>query len=378
MASTFSTDPAQLPLVIGVDIGGTQMRVAVLQGATMRSRVLMLTGTQTLPEQMLPRIFAAVEQALREAQATLEQVAGVGIATPGPINHSTGIIYDPPNLPGWKEVPLRDIFQQRYALPIYVENDANTAALGEYVFGAGGPPGSCRNMVYLTVSTGIGGGIIIDGKIVEGANGTAGEMGHMSIDWRGPACPCGNRGCLEYLASGTAIARAANEAIEAGQGAELLAFASAMLAHPSSVPDQRALPMPLDVETQPLDMLDEANALAEPGTSIKQGELLRVNAQTVARAAEAGIPLARSIIAEAGEALGVGLVNILHIFNPEKVILGGGVTRMGDMIMEPALRIVQERALAAPRQAAQIALAQLGDNAGLIGAGALIQYYTPS
>jgi glucokinase len=228
-------------------------------------------------------------------------------------------------------------------------------------------------MVYLTISTGIGGGIIIDGKMVEGANGTAGELGHMSIDRNGPACPCGSRGCLEYFASGTSIARVANEAIEAGQGAELLAFASAMLAHPGSVPDQRALPSAPDPE-----MPDEANEADVAGASIKQGELLRVNAQTVARAAEAGIPLARSIIAGAGEALGVGLVNILHIFNPEKIILGGGVTRMGDMIMEPALRIVQERTLAAPREAAQIALAQLGDNAGLIGAGALIQYYSPS
>ena len=370
MTGIFPTDAEQLPLVIGVDIGGTHFRAAVLRGSELRSRVPLLTGTQTAPEQMLPRIFAAIEQALREAQVTPEQVAGIGVATPGPINHRTGVIYDPPNLPGWKEVPLRDIFQQRYNLPTYVENDANAAALGEYVFGAG--RGS-QNMVYLTISTGIGGGIIIDGKIVEGVNGTAGELGHMSIDWRGPACPCGNRGCLEYLASGTAIARIANEAIEAGQGAELLAFASAMLAHPTSVPDQGALPTAPEMETRPLDKAGEPVEHDEAGEG---GEVLRVNARTVARAAEAGIPLARSIITEAGEALGVGLVNILHIFNPDKIILGGGVTRMGDMLMEPALRIMQERTMSAPRQSAQIDLAQLGDNAGLIGAGALIQYYT--
>lgn len=366
MTSTFPSDP---PLVIGVDIGGTQMRVAVLRGAQVRSRVRMVTGMQTAPEELLPRIYAAIDQALREAQVTLDQAAGIGISSPGPINQSTGVIYDPPNLPGWKQVPLRDIFQQRYALPIYLENDANAAALGEYVFGAG--RGS-QHMVYLTISTGIGGGMIIDGRIVEGANGMAGELGHMSIDWRGPACPCGNHGCLEYLASGTAIARMANEAIEAGQGAELLAFASTMLAHPGSVPDQRALPTLQSIETQPLDRADEAN---EPDEANEAGELLRVNARTVARAAEAGIPLARSIIAEAGEALGVGLVNILHIFNPEKVILGGGVSRMGDMLMEPALRIVQERTLSIPRQSAQIVIAQLGDDAGLIGAGALMRYY---
>ena len=217
-------------------------------------------------------------------------------------------------------------------------------------------------MVYLTISTGIGGGIIIDGKILEGANGTAGELGHMTIDWKGERCNCGNIGCLEYLASGTAIARYANEAIIAGQGADLLAFASTMLEHTATVPDQAALPMH-DPNTRPLDEYDELSGEVEP---------LLVNARTVARAAEAGIPLARDIITHAAEALGVGLVNIIHIYNPEIIILGGGVMQMGRMLMEPALRIVQERAMKAPRDSARIALAQLTRNAGLVGAGALI------
>ncbi|HEV2580709.1 MAG TPA: ROK family protein [Ktedonobacteraceae bacterium] len=358
---TPTTDAAQSPLVIGVDIGGTQIRAAVLQGATLHSRANAITAGQTAPDVMLPRVFALIDQALQEAQVTLDQVASIGISTPGPVNNRTGIVYEPPNLPGWIQLPLRDIFLQRYSLPIRVENDANTAALGEYLFGAGR---GCQHMIYMTVSTGIGGGVIIDGKIVEGSIGTAGEIGHMSIDWHGPVCNCGNRGCLEYFASGPAIARRANEAIKAGQGAELLAFASAMLDHPANVPDRSALPVPQDLNTQPLEQAGQP------------GEALHVNARTVARAAEAGIPLARSIIAEVAEALGVGLVNLLHLFNPDMIILGGGVAlRLGDMLMEPALRIVQERAMAAPRQSVQITLAQLGDNAGLIGAGALTQYY---
>ena len=258
---------------------------------------------------------------------------------PGPLDYRTGIIYSPPNLPGWGQVPLRDIFLQHYTLPVYIENDAHTAALGEYMFGSGR---GCKNLVYLTISTGIGGGVIIDGKILEGANGTATELGHMSIDWHGQRCSCGNMGCLEYLASGTAIARMANEAIADGQGAELLAFASTMLAHPTTAPDQAALPAVQEPEALEQDDMDDGE------------EPLRVNARTVARAAEAGIPLARSIIMQAGEALGVGLVNIIHIFNPEMIILGGGVTLMGDMLMEPAQRIVQERTLQAPRDAARI------------------------
>lgn len=367
MNSSSSLEDRQWPLTIGVDIGGTQMRVAVLQGSTLISRVGLLTGAETAPASMLPRLFSAVAQALREAGIGIEQIDSIGVATPGPINHRTGVIYAPPNLPGWTEVPLRDIFQQQFALPIFVENDANTAALGEYFYGAG--RGSAT-MVYLTISTGIGGGMMIDGKITEGANGTAGEWGHMSIDRNGALCPCGNRGCLEYMTSGTSIARIANEAIEQGQGAELLAFARAMLAHPASAPDKAALPAPQDLNTQPLD------SSIVPGAQGEQEETLLVNAHTVARAAEAGIPLARAIIADAGEALGVGLVNILHIFNPDRVILGGGVTQMGDMLLEPARHIVQERTMQAPRQSAQIVLAELGPNVGLIGAGALGRYYS--
>jgi glucokinase len=215
------------------------------------------------------------------------------------------------------------------------------------MFGAG--RGS-RNMVYLTISTGIGGGVITDGKILEGANGTAAELGHMTIDWHGERCNCGNVGCLERLASGTAIARHANAAIAEGRGDELLAFA--LEHHPDSVENRRA--------STPEDVA--AHTLAH------------VTARTVALAAEAGIPLAREIIAVAAEALGVGLVNVLHIFNPEKVILGGGVTQMGALLLDPAKHIVEKRTMAVPRKAASIMLAELGSDVGLIGAGALIYY----
>jgi glucokinase len=348
-----------LPLAVGVDLGGTHIRTAVMQGSKLYSRVSLLTGENPTPERILPRVFGAIQQALDEANITLDQIAGIGIATPGPLNNRTGVIYSPPNLPGWDNVPLRALMQQHFNTHILIENDADAAGLGEYMFGAG--RGS-RYMVYLTVSTGIGGGVIIDGKILEGANGTAGELGHMTIDWKGGRCNCGNVGCLEYLASGTAIARYANEAIAAGQGADLLAFASTMLEHTATVPDREALPTH-DPNTQPLDEYDELRGVVEP---------LRVNAYTVARAAEAGIPVAREIITQIGEALGVGLVNIIHIYNPDIIILGGGVMHMGRMLMEPALRVVQERTMKVPRDSARITLAQLTRNAGLVGAGALI------
>ncbi len=321
---------AARPVVIGVDLGGTQIRAAVLRGAELISRVAQLTGEDTAPEHLIPRIFTAIQQALDEARTTLEQVAGIGIATPGPLDHRTGIVYAPPNMPGWDRVPLRDIFEQYFSpaseggdaaqLRIFVENDAHAAGLGEYLFGAGR---ACSHMVYLTISTGIGGGVIVDG--------------------------------------GTAIARYANEAIAAGQGVELLEFARALQQH---VQEGNGLELPTH----------EATGVGYEG-SPDNLEVPRITAHMVSQAAQAGIPLARAIITNAAEAIGVGLVNVIHIFNPQVIVLGGGVTQMGPMLMEPALRIVQERTMKIPLDAVRIVLAELGGNAGLVGAGALVYYY---
>lgn len=338
-----ATPSEQLPLTIAVDLGGTQIRTAVLRGATLLSRVQFLTGENPTPDRVLPRIFRAIQQALERSHVPLDQIEGIGIAAPGPLNSRTGIIYTPPNLPGWANVPLADIVKKQFQLPTFVENDANAAALGEYLFGAG--RGS-RNIVYFTISTGIGGGIISEGKLLVGVSGTAGELGHMTIDWRGERCNCGNIGCLEHISSGTAIARRANEAIALGHGDDLLTFA---LTHQTS-----------DAANTPTDRAAKTAA--------------HVNALMVSQAAEAGIPLAREIIGTAAEALGVGLVNIIHIFNPEVIILGGGVTQMGPLLLKPVRQIVEERAMQVPRETAQILLAQLGPDVGLIGAGALISY----
>ncbi len=335
-----------LPLVVGVDLGGTQMRTAVLRGAALLSRVGLLTGENPTPERVLPRAMRAIEQALDQAQVSLDQIAGIGVAMPGPLNSRTGVVYSPPNLPGWDNLPLRDIFNQQFTVPVFVENDANTAALGEYLFGAGR---GTKNMVYMTISTGIGGGIIIDGKIMEGASGMGGELGHMTVDWRGERCNCGNIGCLERIASGTAIALRANELIAQGKGADLRAFA---LSHAEDT----------------LTYLSPDNAAQSP---------MQIDARVVALAAAAGIPTAQQIIATAAEALGVGLVNIIHIFNPDMIILGGGLTQMGSLLLDPAKRLIQERAMQVSRAAVRIVLAQLGHDVGLVGAGALICYNKP-
>jgi glucokinase len=367
-AHTDDSTHDHLPLVVAVDLGGTQIRAAVLRGATLLSRIGLLTGENPTPERIIPRIFGTIEEALSKANVTLKQVAGIGIGAPGPLDSKTGIVFAPPNLAGWNRVPLRDIFIEHFQVPIFVENDANAAGLGEYIFGAG--KGS-TDMVYMTVSTGIGGGVMIDGKIMEGASGTAAELGHMTIDWHGERCPCGNIGCLEYIASGTSIARKANAAIHAGQGDELLAFALNMQQQSSVSPGQTSGILQTHAA---MEEHDDLNGQVHTTSQTSDGPI-HVNARTVGQAAEAGIPLAQTIIQEAAEAIGVGLVNIIHVFNPQMIILGGGVMQMGNLLMEPARRIVQERAMKVPRDAVRIVQAQLGPNVGLVGAGALIYYH---
>jgi len=345
------------PLVVGVDLGGTELRAAVLRGAQLLSRISLPTGTNPTPNRIIPCIYHAIDQVLDATDTELDQIKGIGIGVAGPLDSRTGVVFAPPNLSGWDNVPLHKIFRKHFNIPVFVENDANSAALGEHMFGAGR---GCRDMVYLTIGTGIGGGVLLNGQILKGRNGTAGELGHMTVDWHGERCNCGNVGCLESIASGTAIARRAQKAIDTKRGRELLAFAYALRRHTS--------------EAGRLDPSFHNYANHEHFTREQKVEASPISARTVWLAAQAGIPSAFSLIKDAAEALGVGLVNIVHIFNPDMIILGGGVTQMGPLLMEPALQIVKERAMHIPSKAVRIVQAELGVDAGLIGAGALVYH----
>ena len=204
-------------------------------------------------------------------------------------------------------------------------NDANMAALGEHYFGAGR---GVRHLIYITMGTGVGGGIILGGKLYGGACGAAGEIGHTTIDVNGPRCNCGNLGCWEVLGSGTALAREARQRMEAGA---------------------------------PTSILEEAG-----------GDLSKVTAQTVSVAAQQGDPLALELVGQVSYYLGVGLVNLVNIFNPELILIGGGLAQMGDMLLQPAREMVRERAFQIAYEAVRIDLAQLGDDAGALGAVALM------
>jgi glucokinase len=315
-------DESGTGLIGAIDLGGTKILSLVVDmlgevhGVDIRP-----TEAHQGPEAVLRRMAESLTAALVEAGRGMKLEA-VGVAAPGPIDFAQGIVVEAPNLPGWSNVPVAELIADLMGCPAVLENDANAAAWGEFTLGAG--RGS-HHLVYLTVSTGIGGGLVLDGRLYRGANGAAGEIGHIPLVDDGPPCGCGARGCLEALASGTAIARRAGEVLARG-GAPLLARLAA--GNPPS-------------------------------------------ARLVSEAAAHGDGDARAILEEAGYHLGRGLTAVANIFNPDHIVLGGGVMKSGDFILRPALREVQARALRLAREHVRIALATLGDRSGALGAAML-------
>ncbi len=309
-------------LVIAADLGGTRIRAALsdLEGHFLR-RLEWPTEVERGRDAVLERIAALIHEV--RGDLPIEELLGVGVGTPGPMDPRTGTVLAAPNMPGWIDLPLQDYLQQRLGLPVRLVNDANGAVLGEWVFGAGR---GRQNLVYVTISTGIGGGVITDGHLLLGHRGLAGEVGHMTLRADGPRCNCGNYGCWEALASGTAIARDGAEAVRTGHS--------------------------------PL--------LAE----LCQGQPERVDARMVGQAARGGDAAAGEIIKQAARYCGVGMVNLLHLYSPEIILVGGGVSRMGELIFQPMRRVVREQAMPAYRDA-PIEAASLGEDMGLLGAVAL-------
>jgi glucokinase len=310
--------------VLGIDIGGTNL----LTGAVLDdgSRV---GGLRTQPtdarggaDEVIDRIVAMARQTLDEVRAADPgaEVLGVGIGSPGPLDTRTGVVIMTPNL-GWVDMPLRDRIADRLALPATLDNDANCALLGEWWVGA---VRGARHAVAFTLGTGIGGGVIVDGKLVHGASDVAGEIGHITIETNGRRCGCGNDGCLEAYASGPAIARRTVEQLTAGAESSLALIA--------------------------------------------QGDLGRITAQTVYEAAALGDPLAQEVVQDTARYLGVGVANLINILNPEVVVICGGVTRAGDRLFVPLRREVARRAFKPAVQACRIVPGALPGTAGVVGA----------
>jgi glucokinase len=313
-------------LILGVDLGGTKIAAAL---ATTQGEIVVRgrrpTPAQAGPDAVINSICATINEVLSAKELRPSRLSGIGIAAAGIIDSANGKVIFSPNLPGWHEVPLREAIEQRFGIPAYLGNDANLAALGEWRFGV---EKKVANLIYITVSTGIGGGIIADGKLYTGACGAAGEIGHMTIDVNGPRCRCGNIGCWETLASGTALAREAVKRITEGARTSIIELVG--------------------------------------------GDVSKIDAKIVDLAAKQGDELAQELVSHLGYYFGVGLANLVNIFNPELILVGGGVAKIGDLLLQPAIKIVKGRAFSTSANAVEIKPAILGDDSGILGAVAFV------
>lgn len=305
---------------IAVDIGGTHIRVAVYEN----EKITPLTHKRVRSHALEPGVYGRLALAIESVWPEDGQVTAIGLASPGPLDPHTGTILDTPNIPEWTNFPLGDKLSAQFKVPVHLDNDANLACLGEWKYGAGQ---GHSHVLYLTISTGIGGGVISHDRLLQGYHGLAAELGHVTVDPDGPLCSCGFRGHLEAFASGPAIARYVTEQLEAGVKSTLR---------------------------------------ADPGLSARQ----------VAEAAQAGDRLARDAFARAGEHLGIGVANFLHTFDPSIVIFGGGVSQVGDLLFKPFEQSLRARVFH-PRYLEKLIIttAALGDDAGLLGALALARIF---
>jgi glucokinase len=304
-----------MSLTVAVDIGGTHIRVAVYEPES--TTPLNHQRTRSLATE--PGVYDRLEQAV-ESVWPREKVAAIGIASPGPLDPYAGTILATPNIPEWKNFPLTAKLSQHFGVPAFLDNDANMAGLAEWRYGAGK---GHDNLVYLTISTGIGGGVISSGCLLQGFRGMGAELGHMTIDPEGPLCGCGHRGHVESFCSGPSIARYVKEQIEAGQ--------------PSTLRPQPSF-----------------------------------SAALIAEAARAGDGLAISAFERAGHYLGIGVANYLAIFDPSILIFGGGVSQVGDYLFKPFEESLRKHTFH-PHYLDDLVItrAALGDDAGLLGALAL-------
>jgi glucokinase len=301
---------------IAIDVGGTQIRVALFPEKGIIPLRQDRIPTRCAGETAENRIMDLIDK----IGSDQHEVIAIGIAAPGPLDYKQGVIISAPNIPGWVDLPLRQLINDRFKVPVVLGNDANLAAYGEWIYGSGE---GYHNLVYLTISTGIGGGVIIDDQLLLGERGLAAELGHTTILADGPMCTCGQPGHLEAISSGTAIAKYVIDRLHEG------------------------IPSSLALDPQP-------------------------TSKDIAVAALAGDALSREAYNRAGKYLGLALANYLHIFNPAIIICGGGVSQTGDLIFEPAREALKKNVLdSSYLQDLTLTTAALGDDSGLMGALAM-------
>lgn len=306
---------------IGVDLGGTKILTAVAdQKGNILADVKMATEVEKGEEYIINIIEKSIREAVSNAELNLEEIKRIGVGSPGPLSIKKGIVYETSNLP-FENFPIVEMLESKVNIPVVLENDANAAALGEKLFGAGI---DSKVMVYITISTGIGGGLIIEEKVFHGSNDGAGEVGHMIIEPSGPTCGLDqHKGCLEAMASGTAIIR---------------------------------------------NVKNEFKNDSDKSLKNYSGKIEDIEGHDIARAARDGDMLAQEVYQEAGRYLGIGVANLINLFNPDTIVFGGGVMKAKDLFWAEMEHSVEENALSASANDCEFLEAVLGDNTGVIGA----------
>lgn len=311
---------------IGIDVGGTNVKIALVDEGKIIYSNRVPTYAKMGYEYTVNNIKQAIKDLMKETNTEAKDIQGIGFDFPGQVDCKTGVVKLAPNIPGWVNVPIAQMIEEEFNIPTRIDNDVRCAALGELKFGAGR---GCENFICITVGTGIGSGIVINGKVVRGASNAAGELGHIKLQMQGgPICGCGDTGCLEAFASGPSIVAMAQDYIRGGKSTKFREMAAA-----------------------------------------EGGE---ITPYMVAKAAEAGDPVAKRIFEIVGEYIGIGLTSVINLLNPEKVIIGGGVAEAGDLLFDPIRRTIKERAMVVAGEAVEIVPAELGNSAGVIGASMLI------
>jgi glucokinase-like ROK family protein len=305
--------------IVGIDMGATHLGLVLTDySAHLLEEVEYPFSVTQGPEHCLQLVNDYLSELLSRAKLSIPQISAIGMGVPGPIVTETGKVSSPPIMPGWDDYPIRSYLDKLWQTPVTLGNDAELGALGEWAYGAGRGE---TNLVYIKVGTGVGAGLLLDGHIYRGTMGLAGEIGHMTIQENGPLCTCGNYGCLEAMAGGQAIARKAREAIEAGRRTQLSAIS----------PDN-------------------------------------IHAVDVAAAAQRGDLVAQQIVTDAGVHLGIAVASLVNFLNPSVVVIGGGVSQLGDLLLEPIRKTVMDRSLNSAAKGVRITSAVLGRRASSMGA----------
>ena len=310
---------------IGVDIGGTNVKIALVDfdGKIIYSNTVP-TRAEMGYEAGVNNIKQAIKELMQETGESAKTIEAIGFGLPGQIDYKEGVVKNLPNIPGWVNIPLAKIIEDEFSIPTRLDNDVRCAALGELNFGAGK---NCENLICITVGTGIGSGIVLNGKLVRGASNAAGEIGHIKMDMTGgPLCGCGDYGCFEAYASGPAIVTMAKEYISGGKSAKYKEMATDGIITP----------------------------------------------YIVAQAALQGDAVSIQIFKQMGKILGTGLASVINILNPEKIIIGGGVADAGEILLDPIRKTIIDRAMPIQGNAVEVVPAQLANTAGVIGASLLI------